>query len=116
MSRVFQEFYCGNCDGYFRCKINRGITYGVKLICPSCGHDHHRYIKGGIIYENGRESNFPVEEICPPKSSYSKEPYTEKMKKTKNMWSKRDGIVIKIEQENTGSTFLRELWLEKSGG
>jgi hypothetical protein len=112
MARVFQEFYCGECDGYFRCKINMGITHGVKLVCPNCKHEHHRFIENGTILERGRESNSSIEEIMPPKSSYFKEPFTDKMKKAKNAWTgKRDGVIIEIEQES--SPFLQELWLNR---
>jgi hypothetical protein len=62
--------------------------------------------------ENGRQDNHPIEEIMPPKSSYFKVPYTEKMKQTSY---KRDGVPIKEEIEKSHS-FIKDLWLEKFGG
>lgn len=112
MDRIYQEFYCGECDGYFRCKINVKINHGVKMVCPNCSHEHHRYIKNGVIFEDGRGANSPIEEIMPPKSSYYKVPFTEKMKKTKY---KRDGVIIEDLQERSDE-FLKNLWLERHGG
>lgn len=115
MARINQEFYCGECDGYFFAKINMEITQGVDLVCPNCGHKHHRFIDKGQIFERGRSSNKAIEEICPVKSSYHKKPVTEKMKEAekKDKWSgRRDGVPV----EDGARHFIRESWAEKFAG
>lgn len=116
--KIWQEFYCGECKGYFRVKLNTAINMAVEMVCPNCGHEHHRYIKDGVIYENGRYGNEPKEKIYPPKSAYSKEAFTQKMAQSK--WA-RDGVVIKNEddlnKENAAaSAMIKERWFEIHGG
>lgn len=120
-NKVWQEFYCGECSGYFRVKLNMALTIGVEIVCPKCKHQHHRFIKNGIIYENGRTENGAKEEICPPLSSYSKEPLTAKMKSAKSWVDKRDGVKIEKEDDlNKNHSFanemIKERWFELYGG
>ena len=118
--KVWQEFYCGECSGYFNVKLNMGLSHGVEVVCPNCKHEHHRFIKGGEIFEQGRSSNKPVEKILPPKSSYHKEPITKKMidAENKDRWSaRRDGVKIEIHKDEPEvKGFLRSLWSDKFGG
>jgi hypothetical protein len=118
-NKVWQEFYCGECQGYFRVKLNMALTIGVEIVCPKCKHKHHRFIKDGVIYENGRSEHGAKEEICPPLSAYSKEPLTAKMEKAK--YGKRDGVVIDKEEDLSkrhpaSEAMLRERWFELYGG
>lgn len=118
MDKIWQEFYCGHCDGYFRLKLNIAINHEVEMVCPNCGHKHRRCIKNGIIYEQGRFQNNYKEEICPPKSAYSKEPLTKKMTE-KDSWKKRDGIVIEKPEDMSdnpiAASIIRERWFELYG-
>jgi hypothetical protein len=120
VSRIWQEFYCGECKGYIRVKLNIDLNIGVEVVCPECGHKHHRVVKDGQIFERGRESCKATEEICPPKSAYQKEPWTTAMKELhlKNSWSRRDGVPIVREDVPADSpySFIRESWLEKYAG
>ena len=118
-NKIWQEFYCGECQGYFRVKLNMALNIGVEMVCPNCKHRHHRYIKDGVIYEQGRNENAPKDEICPPLSAYSKEPLTAKME-VKSTW-KRDGVVIDKEQDLSknnpvAAAMIRERWFELHGG
>ena len=118
MDRVWQEFYCGECQGYFRVRLNMSLNMGVEVVCPKCKHKHHRYIKDGLIYENGRSDNKAIEEICPPLSAYSKEPLTAKMVKTKYA---RDGVRIEKEEDlnkrnQVADAMIQERWFEIYGG
>lgn len=90
MSRVSQEFYCGECNGYFVVRLNMAINHRVEIICPNCGHQHLRNIVDGVIYEKGRYDGKAVEEIMPTKASYSKKSRTEAMVNS----AKRDGVVL----------------------
>lgn len=113
--KIWQEFYCNNCDGWFRVRLNMALNMSVKMICPNCQHEHHRHIDNGQIKDNGHSTTIK-EEICPPKSAYSKEPLTAKAKK-----HARDGI--KIEQESdlnkrnpVADAMIKERWFEIYGG
>jgi hypothetical protein len=114
MDRVWQEFYCGNCNGYILVRLNMAINHVVEVVCPNCGHKHLRNIVKGVILENGRHGSNHKEEICPPKSAYSKTPHTKKV-------PSRDGTVIKKESDldraNPASkAIIEERWFEIFGG
>jgi hypothetical protein len=118
--KIWQEFYCGECSGYFRVRLNMALNLGVKIVCPKCKHEHHRYIKDGVIYESGRENNSAKEEICPPLSAYSKEPLTQKMLAT-GWRAKRDGVTIEKEADlnkrsPVADAMIKERWFELYGG
>lgn len=70
MDKVFQEFYCNDCNGYIRFKLNQSLNRSIVVVCPNCGRQHPRSIKNGLVYEGGDSNN--KEEICPPTSAYSK--------------------------------------------
>lgn len=117
-NKIWQEFYCGECQGYFRVKLNMALTIGVEIVCPKCKHEHHRFIKDGVIFESGRSQNGAKEKICPPLSAYSKEPLTRKMETTRYA---RDGVVIDKESDLSersviAANMMRERWFETYGG
>jgi hypothetical protein len=98
MSRVVQEFYCaksgGGCGGFFLAKLNMSLSGIHKIICPNCGHDHQRRIKDGVIVEDKRYENKPVDEIYPTKSSFRMEPYTLQTKQRVGTDKERDCVVL----------------------
>jgi hypothetical protein len=119
--KVFQEFYCGECQGYILIKLNMALNHIVHVVCPNCGHQHKRCIQDGQIFEKGRESGMHVEELCPPKSAYSKEPRSLKMESATGYSSKRDGQKIeKPEDINprhpAAAAIFNERWFEMYGG
>ena len=91
MNRVIQEFYCGECAGYFLVSLNMALNFEAEIQCPNCGHKHRRVIKDGEIYEDGRYRFSAKETILTTKAHYSKKPFTEKMRKA-GKWDKRDGV------------------------
>lgn len=120
MDKIWQEFYCGECKGFFCVKLNLALTSGVEMVCPNCKHKHHRFIREGVIFETGRSDNEPKEEICPPLSAYSKEPLTAKMKNATGFRSRRDGA--KIEKEGdlnqhslAAKALIKERWFDIHG-
>lgn len=93
--RVMQEFYCGECSGYFMVKLNMGLNCEVYVKCPKCGHEHRRVIKDGEIYENGRYHMDVKETIHTTMATYSKDPFTKKMQEAHEdaSWNgRRDGV------------------------
>lgn len=126
MSRVWQEFYCGECKGYIRVKLNIELNHEVEVVCPKCGHRHRRVIRDGQIFENGRFTNEPKEEICPPMSAYQKEPWTKKMRTAheKNDYGARraaevitaDDVPKESSEEGSVFGFLKQSWFERFGG
>jgi len=77
-SKVWQEFYCNDCDGYIRLKLNVEICRPVRICCPnpSCARHkdgHPRVIQGGMIISDHGGGGKESEEIMPPLSAYSKE-------------------------------------------
>jgi hypothetical protein len=91
---VVQEFYCNDCDGYFRARLSVGFNRHILMVCPNCGRQHPREVKNGLIVEGYTRSN--NEEIHVPKSSYSKTPVTREMAKAKSIlthpWPRPDDI------------------------
>ena len=118
MSKIWQEFYCRGCSGYISVKLNLSLNHEVEIVCPKCkDHKHRRVIRDGKIYENGRFSNEPKEQICPTLSSWHEQPLTERMKsnhgKSGYCGERRDGVVI---DEGTSNKIMKERWLEIYGG
>jgi hypothetical protein len=118
MSRILQEFYCGECNGFFRAPINVELNIQALIECPECKHQHHRFVKDGHIYESGRGGT-PVETILVPKTAYSKEPITKHMQEKWNngRWDKRNGIELTPEEEFRAAnrnTFFMDRWAEKA--
>ena len=104
MSRISQEFYCGECSGYFLVRLNINLNHEIEVVCPNCGHEHRRCIVEGQIFEQGRFKVNSKEKVRPTKASYAKEPLTTKMRLSGS--SKRDGSIL-TEQ-------MRSRWLEKA--
>ncbi len=105
--KIWQEFYCNDCCGYFRVRLNVAINCSVEMTCPKCGRKHPRRIENGRIYEGGGGST--KEEIRPPKSAYSKKPFSKKIRA-----NEREGVVL--DSEKIGNNILRESWLDRHGG
>ncbi len=102
MSKVAQEFYCNDCDGYVRLKLNMALNQRVRVVCPNCGHQHPRELRDGVIYECYHSAD--AETICPPKSSYSK---------TSLLAPKHSREGVRIDDQT--SPELRLLWFERFG-
>lgn len=100
MDRISQEFYCGECQGYFVIRLNIVLNQEVEIVCPNCGHEHRRCIVDGQIYENGRYRTESRERILTTKANYSKMPVTEKMRQAheKKYGGRRDGVPLMTEQ------------------
>lgn len=120
--RVWQEFYCNDCNGYFRVRLNMSLNIRVKMKCPNCGREHPRCIVNGLIKEYAPEiSSSYTEEIIVPKSAYSKEPKHTKMligHKTGqgNPGEPRDGVEFKSQDDIVRDQIMRERWVELYGG
>lgn len=102
-NKVTQEFYCGECGGYFLATLNMALNFEVEIVCPGpdCGHEHRRCVVDGQILEQGRFATDSKEKIRPTSASYSKEPLTTKMrarhKEEKNggyCGGRRDGELV----------------------
>lgn len=99
--RTSQEFYCGECQGYFLVRLNMALNHEIHVCCPNCNHEHRRVIKEGTIYEDGRYSSDVKERVLTSKATYHKEPVTERMKKAhkKRSWpDRRDGVPMTDDQ------------------
>lgn len=99
-NKVWQEFHCNDCNGYWRVKINMALNMRCLMVCPNCGRKHPRYIKDGKIVENASMPNAYEEEIYAPKSAYSKESYHQKM-----IAGARSGVVIQADEDLKKSPF-----------
>jgi hypothetical protein len=103
MDRVLQEFYCGECDGYFRLKLNVSLNYEVEVQCPNpkCKHLHRRCVVDGQIYEQGRYKTDKRETLIASDATYSKTPVTQRMREahdskqiSEKYRQRRDGVPI----------------------
>lgn len=116
--RASQEFYCGECNGYFMVRLNMALNHEVHVKCPNCGHEHRRVVQDGIIYESGRYGSDVKERVLTTIATYHKEPITERMIKAhakKQYAGRRDGVKMTSEQlerwaeiaqrESTGAMF-----------
>lgn len=130
--KVWQEFFCNECVGYFRIKLCLGYDHSIHLHCPNCDHLHHRVVEDGRIKErfmsyNNPASGLPADEIFVAKSAYSKEPWTAAMEKRQaslksepitggKIWDgAREGAEIKSQEDLIPNPFFRERWLETYG-
>ena len=115
--RIAQEFYCtktgGGCGGYFTANLNMHLNVVVTVVCPNCKHEHQRYIKNGVLIEDGRTTGKPVEEILGNPASFSKKPKSKLWTRMKQSFSdkERDAVVL-----NEGQEFLADRWFEIHGG
>jgi RNase P subunit RPR2 len=120
VSRIWQEFFCGECKGYIRVKLNMSLNHEVEVVCPKCGHKHRRIIVDGEIHEKGRYQGSLKEEICPTLSAWYEEAWTEKMRQARNFSDRRDGVRIKESEVPTGhiqaQEILSESWFSRFGG
>lgn len=44
-----QELYCHNCQRYVQFQFDNQVDGNYTIVCPQCGHEHHRVAKGGKI-------------------------------------------------------------------
>lgn len=105
-ARTTQEFYCGECSGYFLAHVNRALNHEILVRCPKCKHEHRRVIKDGTIYEQGRggsDTSGVKETLITTMATYSKTSRTE-MGKNNTYNSRRDGKPLTPAQ--------KERWLE----
>lgn len=109
MPGVWQEFYCGECDGHIDVKLNIALNHEVEVKCPNCGHEHRRVVRNGQIFEDGRYQSSYVEKLKPVKAAYHKEPKTVRMK-TKNFDARRDGAVVQSPRD-----LINESWFDRYG-
>lgn len=107
--RTSQEFYCGECKGYFIVRLNVALNHEMVMKCPKCGHEHRRVIKDGVIYESGRFESPVKERVLTTLATYHKQPVTDRMKRAHGIISwggRRDGVQMTPEQ--------MERWAEKA--
>lgn len=108
--KVWQEFYCNDCCGYFTVKLNMNINdITVEMKCPNCGRKHPRTIKDGVLHDGA--SGAYKEEIIVPKSAYHKEPLHKKIKR-----EARNGEVIESHNDLVRDAYMDELWHDFHGG
>ena len=112
MARVLQEFYCGECDGYFHLNLNMSLNYEVEVQCPNekCKHLHRRCVVEGQIYEQGRFRTEVKEKLIASDATYSKTPMTQKMRDAheKKYGGRRDGVPI--ERDPLSQEEFNERW------
>jgi hypothetical protein len=113
--KIFQEFYCGECEHYMRVRLNMSYNRTIMVQCPNCEHKHQRYIEDGVILERGRhEHGNAKEDIVIPKSACSKDPISKKMQKAKSH-EKRDAVVIESSRDLGSDSFIKQLWQDYFG-
>ena len=91
-------------------RINPNLEMPVNLVCPHCKHEHPRYIKKGVLVEDGRFTTKATEEIIGLLPSYSTEPKSN-FRKQNPFKKERDAIVF-----DKGQEYLAEAWFEHFGG
>jgi hypothetical protein len=100
VERVSQEFYCGECKGYFIIRLRLDYTGKLMVECPlpSCRHQHTRFAKDGVIQEDGRDvSGTNQEVIVSNMATYAKSPLTKEMQdaeKKKAYMGRRDAVPV----------------------
>lgn len=67
-----QELYCHACNGYVQFVVDLEADGNHVLHCPSCGHEHCRVVKDGVITDIRWDSrNGPTYAISTGATSYS---------------------------------------------
>jgi hypothetical protein len=117
--KIWQEFYCNDCHGYIRLRLNVALSMDILVCCPGkdangnrCIRKHPRNIKNGRIVGDSHVNN--AEEIIPPPSAYSKTPWT------KIAVGSREAIEIEEKdippRDPALDAILRESWSERFMG
>jgi len=78
--RVLCEFWChcidkpGDGGGYIYVKLNTALSGNHHIVCPNCGHVHHRFVKDGQITGDRFYTGYDIaDEIIPMKSAFQRE-------------------------------------------
>lgn len=58
-------------------RLRTNIDGNYILVCPSCGHEHHRQIRKGAITSDRCNFVKNVDRIIVPKAAYRKTPIVE---------------------------------------
>ena len=96
-----QELHCHNCNKYVQFEIDLSLNGNHVLNCPSCGHEHCRVVKDGIItgdrWDQRNGDAFYASYITCTSSST----YTTYM-----------SVSTEATTSTSGSTFLYDSWLD----
>lgn len=65
------EFYCHDCGGYIRVKLDKSLNGNHVVVCPKCGHEHCRVIENGKITSDRWDSRNPTYNYAASSSTYS---------------------------------------------
>ena len=119
--KVWQEFNCPRCEGFFRLRLNLSVNGPVYACCPECGRKHSRYIEDGVILERKRDDRALTAageraiEIIVPKSAYSK---TSVLNRPRSNKESRESVAL-TESNTDGEAWRRqhmqERWAERFG-
>ena len=71
MSLEKQEIFCHECGNYVQFDIDVSLNGNHVLKCPSCGHEHCRVVKNGIITEDRWDSRNPTFNVSPNSITYT---------------------------------------------
>lgn len=77
MSRIPSEFYCSTeCQKYFKTYLRSNMTGQFTIVCPNCGHHHHRVIMEGYVTDDRCNDTVAQQDIIIGlKSTISSTPY-----------------------------------------
>ena len=93
-SAVRSDLHCHDCGKDFVAKLDLTLDGNHVIICPWCGHQHHRVVKAGIVTSDRHNSSIERVEV----------PF-------RSVWKTKGGL-----ETSSISHFLRERWLEKVVG
>lgn len=89
---VRTDMHCHACNKNFIAELDHGIDGNHVAECPTCGHEHWRVIKAGVVTGERWGSDDGHPKI-----------------KARRVW-KHDVLQM---QTMSASRFIRDLWLEK---
>jgi DNA-directed RNA polymerase subunit RPC12/RpoP len=90
--RCRTDMYCTECGKDFIAEIDYSVDGNHIIVCPLCGHLHHRVVQGGRVTEDRHGSGGFIEV------------------KSKT-WAAPSAPI----GTSSASAFLRRKWLEKDG-
>ena len=64
--RVLCEFVCYCAKKYIYIWLNTGVSGNHTIVCPTCAHEHHRYIEKGVITKDRHQKGKSVGETIHP--------------------------------------------------
>ena len=88
---IRSDLHCTDCGKSFVARFQNLIDGNHIVVCPHCGHQHCRVIKGGVVTGDRWDSTMERVDVS-----------------SRSVWAVESGL-----ETSSASHFLREKWMER---